>query len=91
MKPDMDRNLGEQPIARVMIELGLKAQDLVAASTEQITHKMVGRACKGRWLTPNVRLKILNALNKASGREFVMTDCFTYCRQGDTKTCTEPS
>lgn len=70
--------MGEQPIARVMQELGLKPHDLVAASTEQITHKMVARACKGRRLTPNVQSKILNALNSASGRTFSMGDLFTY-------------
>jgi hypothetical protein len=72
------RNLGEQPIARLMAERGLKGQDLVAASTEQITHKMVSRACKGRRLTPHVQIKILNAYNKAAGTTCSLKDLFTY-------------
>ena len=73
-----ERNLGEQPLARVMAERGLKSHDLVAASTEQITHKMVARACKGRRLTPNVQAKIVRALNLASGGQYVAGDLFNY-------------
>lgn len=78
MNEDIERNLGEQPIARILTELGLKHTDIVAASTEHITHKMVARACKGRRLTPNVQSKIRNALNKAADREFPMSELFTY-------------
>lgn len=72
------RNLGEQPIARLMAERGLKGQDLVAASTEQITHKMVSRACKGRRLTRHVQFKVLNAYNKAAGTTCNLRDLFNY-------------
>ena len=78
MRNEIERNLGEQPIARVMAEHDLKAHDLVAASTEQITHKMVSRACRGRRLTPNVKSKIRNALLLASGTDYPMGDLFTY-------------
>ena len=78
MDESENRNLGPQPVAEIMNALGLKPHDLVAASTEQITHKMVSRACKGRWLTPNVQSKILNALNRATGRSFTMKDLFNY-------------
>ncbi len=54
MNIEIERNLGEQPIARIMADHGLKAHDLVAISTEQLTHKMVSRTCKGRRLTPDV-------------------------------------
>lgn len=74
----MKRDLGEQPIAKIMTLYGLKANDLVANSTEQITHKMVGRAAKGRRLTPNVQLKILNAFNKATGKKHRLEDLFNY-------------
>ena len=57
---------------------GLKAHDLVASSTEQITHKMTSRALKGRRLTPNVQSKILNALNKATGKQYRLKDLFNY-------------
>ncbi|MBI5394367.1 MAG: hypothetical protein HZA91_03630 [Verrucomicrobia bacterium] len=78
MNSEIERNLGEQPIGRLMLELGLKPHDLVAASTEQVTHKMVSRACKGRRLTPHVQMKILNALNRASGKTYALSDLFNY-------------
>jgi len=78
MADDFERDLGEQPVAKLMDGLGLKAHDLVTASIEQITHKMVARARKGRWLTPHVRQKILNALNKAAGRCYGLRDLFNY-------------
>lgn len=78
MNNDIERNLGEQPIAQILTELELKANDLVSASAEHITHKMVSRACKGRRLTPNVQAKIRNSLNKAAGKEYSMTELFTY-------------
>ncbi len=78
MNNDIERNLGEQPIARVLLEQGLKAHDLVAISTEQITHKMVSKACKGRRLTPNVQSKIMNALTQCTGRQYSIKDLFTY-------------
>ena len=78
MTEAVPRNLGEQPIARIMAERGLRPHDLVAASTQQITHKMVARACKGRRLTPKVQAKILNALNTATGKHYEQGDLFDY-------------
>ena len=78
MTTDIPRNLGEQPIATIMAAHNLKPHDLVAASTEQITHKMVSRACKGRRLTPNVQSKILNALNSATEQSYSFADLFNY-------------
>lgn len=73
-----ERNLGEQPIARLLAEHGLKAHNLVAASTEQITHKMVARACKGRRLTLNTQSKVLRALNLATGKRYMLAELFNY-------------
>ena len=78
MGQPIERDLGEQPLAGLLTELGLKSHDLVAASTEQITHKMVARACKGRRLTPNVQTKILHALNLATGRQYSGGELFNY-------------
>jgi len=78
MGEEIERNLGEQPIARIMAEAGLKPNDLVTASGVQMTHKMVTRACKGRWLTPNTRKIVLEALNAASGKSYAQADLFTY-------------
>ena len=50
----IERDFGEQPIAKIMVEYGLKPNDLVRNSTGQISHKMVARAAKGRRLTPHV-------------------------------------
>ena len=72
------REYGSQPITDLMEKHGLKAHDLVAASTEQITHKMVTRGCKGRKLSRRVQLKLVNALNTAAEQNYTLKDCFTY-------------
>jgi len=75
---DVERNLGEQPIVQIMAGHALKTQDLVAVSTQQITHRMVSRACKGRRLTPKVQSKIRDALNKSTGKKYSVEELFTY-------------
>jgi len=78
MDDPMERNLAEQPIARILKENDLSNGDLVSASTENITYKMLSRACKGRRLTPHVQVKICNALNRATGKTFTVADLFNY-------------
>lgn len=78
MNAEIERNLGEQPIARIMREHNLKSHDLVTASPVEMTHKMVSRACKGRRLTPNTQWKVLQALNRVSGKNYSLTDLFNY-------------
>jgi len=78
MDKAMPLDLGEQPLLKIMLELGLKPNDLVSNSTEQITHKMISRAAKGRRLTPKVQQKILGALNKATGKQYSLPDIFNY-------------
>ena len=78
MKDDIERDLGEQPLAKIMAAQGLTPHDLVSNSSEQLTHKMVARAVKGRRLTLNIQSKILSALNKASGKAHLLKDLFTY-------------
>ena len=78
MRDNIERNLGEQPIAKIMKDHDLKPKDLVRASTEQITHKMVSRATKGRKLTPNVQSKIRNALNRCTEQPYTIKELFTY-------------
>ncbi len=75
---EIKREFGEQPIARILNEAGLKPHDLVMASPVQMTHKMIARACKGRWLTPNTRAIVLSALNAATGKQYTQADLFTY-------------
>ena len=78
MNPEIERNLGEQPIARIMREHNLKAHDLVAISSVEMTHKMASRACKGRRLTLNTQSKVLTALNRATGQQYSLRDLFNY-------------
>ena len=78
MNNQIERNFGEQPIALIMVDHGVSVRDIVAISTEQLTHKMVSRARKGRRLTPKVQYKIRNALNKSTGKKYAMEELFTY-------------
>jgi hypothetical protein len=78
MTDGIERDLGQQPIAAILEKLNLKPHDLVAASTQQLTHKMVSRACKGRRLTLNTQTKVLNALNAATGKNYSLRDLFNY-------------
>lgn len=75
---DIERNLGEQPIARIMDEAGLKPHDLVVASAIPMTHKMVARACKGRRLTRNTQTIVQNALQAATGKTYSLGELFNY-------------
>ncbi|MFH1440512.1 MAG: hypothetical protein ABIH18_00495 [Candidatus Omnitrophota bacterium] len=78
MTNNIKNDMGLQPIAGLIAEHGLKPHDLVRNSTEQLTFKMVSRAVKGRRLTPNIQRKIVNALNKAVGKEYELKDLFNY-------------
>lgn len=65
MEATPDRDFGPQPLDAILAELGLENHALVAASTEQLTHKQVQKARKGRYVTINIQRKILKALNAA--------------------------
>lgn len=75
---DLEKNLGPQPIAKIMAEHSLKAHDLVAASTGQLAHKKISHAVKGRRLTPRMKLKILSALNTVTKKNYTLKDLFNY-------------
>jgi hypothetical protein len=78
MTDSQGHTVGPQPIAAIMAELGFKSADVVKHSTQQLTHKMVSRAVKGRRLTPNTKAKVLNALSKAAGKQYRIKDLFNY-------------
>ena len=78
MDKEIQRELGEQPIAKIMAKHGFKPNDLVSNSTQQITHKMIRRAVKGRRLNLKIQYRILNALNKVAGKQYVLKDLFNY-------------
>ena len=75
---DLERDFGPQPIVELMAKHELNNHDLVEASTEQLSHKMVSRACKGRMLSRRVQLKVRNALNAATGENYSISDLFNY-------------
>ena len=78
---EMEYNLGEQPLHSILNERNIQNHELVAASTEQITHKMVQKGRKGRRLSTRVQLKILTALNAllpADAPRYALKDLFTY-------------
>ena len=70
---------GPQPLPDVMSRLALTSHELVAASSSQLTFKMVAKGCKGRKLTPNAQNKILTAIKLARPEEEIsLKDLFTY-------------
>jgi hypothetical protein len=78
MNPE-EKNLGLQPLDALLDELQLKNPDLVAASTEQLTHKQVQKGRRGRRLTGNIQRKIVTALNTLHPeRQFSVGDLFNY-------------
>ncbi len=78
MTDENERNFGPQPIADLMQQLQLKSHDLVLASTEQLTHKMVARAIKGRRLTSNSKGIVQRAMNQATGNVYKQVQLFNY-------------
>ena len=78
MKTDLEKNLGIQPVDKVLTEHHLSAHDLVMASRVQLTHKNIANAIRGRRLTLKMKQKILEALNTATNKTYVLTDLFNY-------------
>lgn len=62
---DETRDHGLQPLDRLMNRWGLNNHQLVEASVEQLNHKQVQRARKGRQLTLHLMQKITRTLNDA--------------------------
>lgn len=73
-----DRNKGPQPIVEVMRQYDLKPKDLVEASAEQLTHKLVARAMKGRQLTINSKGIVQRAMNRATSKVWTQKQLFNY-------------
>ncbi|MCQ2396402.1 MAG: hypothetical protein MJ106_01740 [Lentisphaeria bacterium] len=73
-----NREFGPQPLGDILAAKGLQNHDLVAASTEQLTHKMVSKAVRGRFVSSRIRQKILRALNIATGEVYTLQQLFTY-------------
>ena len=68
-----------QPIDALMTKLNISNAELVAASTRQLTFKVVQKARKGKPLTPNLQMKVLEAMNALKPeRAFSLKDLFNY-------------
>ena len=77
----MPEQFQAQPLDKIMESLSLKNDDLVKASSEQLTHKQVQKARKGKPITANIKGKIVRALNAAikskdSDKEYFQKDLF---------------
>ena len=59
------RNHGDQPLDALMTHWAITNHDLVSMSEEQLNHKQVQKARKGRQLTLHMMMKITRTLNDA--------------------------
>ena len=89
-----ERDLGLQPLDKMMDEWGLDNHQLVEVSTEQLTHKQVQKARKGRRLTLKMMQKVTRAFNvaiwgelsdeqKEAYYEYMHRDLFSYAKGYD--------
>jgi hypothetical protein len=83
MSDEIQRDLGSQPINELLKKWGIDNHELVEASKEQLSHKQVQKARKGRRVTANIQKKILNALKSVTEErgldsEASLVDLFNY-------------
>jgi hypothetical protein len=80
MSDKMVKNdFGVQPLDAFMTKHKLSNHALVAASIEQLSHKVVQKARKGRRLTSKAKAKILDALHQVlPEQKFAHRDLFNY-------------
>lgn len=89
-----DHDLGVQPLDEMMDLWGVGNHDLVEVSTEQLTHKQVQKARKGRRLTLKMMQKVTRAFNvaiwmrlnddqKEGYYEYMHRDLFNYAKGHD--------
>lgn len=62
---ELTRDHGPQPLDGLMDRWNLTNHELVEVSTEQLNHKQVQKARKGRQLTLSLMQKIMRTLNEA--------------------------
>jgi hypothetical protein len=88
------RDHGAQPLDTILQRWGLTNAQLVAAASEQLTHKQVQRARKGRQLTLRMMIKLTRLLNEViaaglpeekrkSFTPYLHRDLFTYAKGYD--------
>ena len=61
---ELTRDHGPQPLDGLMVRWNLTNHELVEVSTEQLNHKQVQKARKGRQLTLHLMQKLTRALNE---------------------------
>lgn len=61
---ELTRDHGPQPLDGLMVRWNLANHELVEVSTEQLNHKQVQKARKGRQLTLHLMQKMMRALNE---------------------------
>ena len=61
---ELTRDHGPQPLDGLMDRWNIANHELVEVSTEQLNHKQVQRARKGRQLTLHLMQKLMRALNE---------------------------
>ncbi len=94
MDDSNERDLGNQPLDVMMDAWGMGNHDLVEVSTEQLTHKQVQKARKGRRLTLKMMQKVTRAFNvaiwhqltdgeKESYHEYMHRELFNYAKGYD--------
>ena len=75
MKSDFD----VQPLDQILKEKSFSNDDLVKISTQQLTHKQVQKARLGKRITPNIKGKVLWALNAlVEDKKYSQNDLFNY-------------
>jgi hypothetical protein len=79
----IERNLGTQPLDAVLQDLQLDNHAVVAAFPAGLTHKAMQRARKGRRLTPKMKVRITETLNKllrdkGETRKYGVGELFNY-------------
>lgn len=58
------RDHGDQPLDALMTRWAITNHDLVGSSEEQLSHKQVQKARKGRQLTLHMMMKVTRTLNE---------------------------
>lgn len=62
---ELTRDHGLQPLDGLMVRWNLANHELVEVSTEQLNHKQVQKARKGRQLTLSLMQKLMRTVNEA--------------------------
>jgi hypothetical protein len=71
---ELTRDHGLQPLDGVMSRWGITNHELVEVSEEQLNHKQVQKARKGRQLTLHLMQKLMRAVNETILRKLAKED-----------------